>query len=244
MAAERPAPERPAGKESSMNVQTKFSALALPLALLLALAQGGSCAGGARAVQNSNADRKAVANKNANANVSVNVNKNTAGGASAEEDERKNANADAEASADTNRNANSGAASNANRERDEREDGPAVGEEGTAGVGGLTRGVWGGRGVQLEVEARGATVEFDCAHGRIESLTLDADGNFEARGRIVAERGGPVRVDEREEERPARFTGKVSGEKMTLTVTPEGGDPWEPTFTLTLGGGARLRKCL
>ncbi|HEX5705694.1 MAG TPA: hypothetical protein VFX96_00245 [Pyrinomonadaceae bacterium] len=228
-----------------MKGQTKLSALALPLALL-ALLQVGSCGGGARgggaatggasAVQNTSAKRNAATASNANSGTNKNSNTN------ANADAEANANAGASANANARGGAKPDAASNANRDRDEREDGPSVSKEGGAGEG-VAQGSWGGRGAQLDVDADGARIEFDCAHGRIERLGTDADGRFDVRGVLVAERGGPARIDEKEVERPARYTGKIEGETMTLTVTPEGDEAGAITYTLTRGRGGRLFKC-
>jgi hypothetical protein len=92
-------------------------------------------------------------------------------------------------------------------------------------------------------EAAGAEVEFDCAHGKLGRLALDAGGGFDVAGTFTRERGGPVRSDEEAEELPARYSGKVEGEKMTLRVVAEGvGETLN--FTLTRGNAGRLRKCL
>ena len=60
-------------------------------------------------------------------------------------------------------------------------------------------GRWGGVGLSLDVTSTGARIELDCAHGTIDApLSLDADGAFDAPGRLVRERPGPVRMDENE----------------------------------------------
>jgi hypothetical protein len=98
--------------------------------------------------------------------------------------------------------------------------------------------------VRLDVSAAGATVEFDCAHGTVDQpMTLDAEGRFDARGTYVREHGGPVRPDEIEDSRPARYTGSVSGRSMSLTVVLDDGGRLGP-FALTLGDEGRLVKCL
>jgi len=92
------------------------------------------------------------------------------------------------------------------------------------------------------VEPAGGTIEFDCGHGTLgQPLGLDADGRFDIRGTLVGE-GGPVRKDETENARPARYRGETDGQRMTLEVTIEGGEG-AGTFSLTRGGRARLVKC-
>ena len=104
-------------------------------------------------------------------------------------------------------------------------------------------GDWGGPRVGLSVEETKASLEFDCAHGRIpRRLSVDAKGRFQAEGRYVAEHGGPVRVDEADEGRPAHYSGAVSGRTLTLTVRLEGGETLGP-YTLGLGQPPRLMKC-
>ena len=103
-------------------------------------------------------------------------------------------------------------------------------------------GEWGGEHVRLTVEPAGGTIEFDCAHGTLgQPLDLDAAGRFDVRGTLVAE-GGPVRPDETENTRPARYRGETDGQRLTLEVTLEGGEA-AGTFSLTRGGRARLVKC-
>jgi hypothetical protein len=108
---------------------------------------------------------------------------------------------------------------------------------------GAAAGTWGGTGVRLEVGAGGAEVEFDCAHGTLGRLALDAGGGFDVAGTFTRERGGPVRSDEEPEKLPARYSGKVEGDRMTLRVAAEGIEE-TLTYTLTRGNAGRLRKCL
>ena len=108
-------------------------------------------------------------------------------------------------------------------------------------------GMWGGHGIAFAVTAEGVSVEYDCAHGRIEGrIELDADGRFDVTGTFVPE-GGPVSVPAdgaaQEKRIKARYVGRVEGKKMSLNVTlPEiGGGPGD--LTLTHGQEPRLEKC-
>ncbi|HUG53486.1 MAG TPA: hypothetical protein VMR21_07790 [Vicinamibacteria bacterium] len=105
-------------------------------------------------------------------------------------------------------------------------------------------GTWGGEHIRLEVTSSGATVEYDCAHGTVdEPIALDAEGRFAVEGTHVPESGGPQRDGEQLPVFPARFTGRVDGRTMRLTVTlVEGGVVG--TFRLAHGGAGRLLKCL
>jgi len=107
----------------------------------------------------------------------------------------------------------------------------------------LPVGDWGGPRAGLTVEETKARLELDCAHGIItQPLTLDAKGGFQVEGRYFPERGGPVRANENDEGRPARYSGTVSGRTLTLTLRLGEGETLGP-YTLALGRPARLMKC-
>jgi hypothetical protein len=106
----------------------------------------------------------------------------------------------------------------------------------------IPAGVWGGDHIRIEVGAKSATVEYDCAHGKIEGpLTVDSQGRFNLRGTHTPERGGPVRADESARSQPATYTGSISGDKMTLTLKVSGNE--DETFTLEKGKEGELFKC-
>jgi hypothetical protein len=123
----------------------------------------------------------------------------------------------------------------------------------------LQEGVWGGQGISLNVSGAGASVEFDCAHGRIaQRIVPDETGRFELGGTHEEERGGPASaggLGARGEDgsvreggakaaaRAARYAGRVEGESMTLTVTLADGGRRLGTFRLVRGATPRLRKC-
>jgi hypothetical protein len=105
-------------------------------------------------------------------------------------------------------------------------------------------GTWGGEHALLEIKDTSASIEFDCAHGTLQvPLTLNR-GAFDVAGEYVQEHGGPIRSDETVDRQPARYTGSVSGNTMTLLVrlTVTGQD--RGTFTLTRGATGRVFKCL
>jgi len=107
---------------------------------------------------------------------------------------------------------------------------------------GVASGSWGGEHIIVEVSEKGADVEFDCAHGRIsEPMALNQRGDFDVPGTFSQEHGGPVRADEPENSNPARYSGHVVGDTMTLIVTQ--GKENVGTFTLTRGAKPVLRKC-
>ena len=108
----------------------------------------------------------------------------------------------------------------------------------------ITTGSWGGDHAVLDVTATSASIEFDCAHGALPvPLTLNR-GTFDVTGDFVQEHGGPIRSDETVDRQPARYTGTVSGNTMTLLVrlTATGQDLG--TYTLMRGVSGRVFKCL
>ena len=109
----------------------------------------------------------------------------------------------------------------------------------------VAAGVWGGEHIRVQVTESGASIEYDCAHGTMDQpLTLDSQGRFEVKGTHVRERGGPVRRDDKPDSHPARYTGRVEGQTMTLTVTlTDAQDAAGNTYTLTRGDEGHLFKC-
>lgn len=77
----------------------------------------------------------------------------------------------------------------------------------------VATGTWGGRNIELTVDGQGGTFLFKCgAVGRAEgALALDSSGHFAVGGTYEPKlvQGGP---------RPARYTGSLSGTRLTLNV--------------------------
>ncbi|MCX5755989.1 MAG: hypothetical protein NTX19_07720 [Gemmatimonadetes bacterium] len=113
-------------------------------------------------------------------------------------------------------------------------------------------GVWGGAHVRLEIVnlptsgvPSGGPVEFDCAHGSINaSVTTDNSGRFDAPGVYIQEHGGPIREGEQVIVHPARYSGQISGNRMTLTVTRTDSAWSAGPFTLDRGVAGSVFKCL
>jgi hypothetical protein len=107
----------------------------------------------------------------------------------------------------------------------------------------LATGVWGGQGIALKVSAKGADVEFDCAHGQIpQPIKLDKHGDFEVAGTLTAEHGGPVRRGETLQPAPARYSGHVDGDTVNLTVSLD--KRQVGSYTLTRGSQGHITRCL
>jgi hypothetical protein len=106
----------------------------------------------------------------------------------------------------------------------------------------VAAGSWGGGHIILEVSEQGAEAEFDCAHGQVtQPIILNEHGDFDVAGTFTAEHGGPVRRDENPVAAPARYSGHVDGDAMSLTVTI--GKDKVGVFTLTRGSLPNLTKC-
>jgi len=106
----------------------------------------------------------------------------------------------------------------------------------------IATGVWGGEHIHMEVGAKSATIEYDCANGVINGpLVVNSNGEFNLRGTHTMERGGPIRPNAEPKARPATYTGSIKGNTMTLTVKLDGSD--DETFTLEKGKPGELVKC-
>lgn len=106
----------------------------------------------------------------------------------------------------------------------------------------IATGVWGGEHIRMEVGAKSATIEYDCATGVINGpLVVDSNGEFNLRGIHQMERGGPVRADDNPKQHEATYTGSIKGNTMTLTLKFADFEP--ETFTLEKGKPGELFKC-
>ncbi len=106
----------------------------------------------------------------------------------------------------------------------------------------IATGLWGGQHISMNVSAKSAAIEYDCASGEINGpLVIETDGSFSLHGTHRMERGGPVRADEKPSGEPATYTGTIKGNTMTLTLKV--GDSDEETFTLEKGKPGELVKC-
>lgn len=106
-------------------------------------------------------------------------------------------------------------------------------------------GTWGGDHAGLVATSTGGTLEYDCAAGRIIGPLLPAsDGRFVASGTHTPGHGGPIRIDEVLSSRPARYTGRVTGDLLSLTVVMTDSNATVGTFALTRGRSPNVVKCL
>lgn len=109
----------------------------------------------------------------------------------------------------------------------------------------LSTGTWGGSHIRIEVGPRSAAIDYDCANGTIDGpFILDSKGRFSWRGTHNREHGGPIRIDEKPNGRPAVYSGSVKGDIMTLTVKLADNNEVIETYNLKRGSSGRVFKCL
>jgi hypothetical protein len=109
---------------------------------------------------------------------------------------------------------------------------------------GADASVWGGEHIRLQVTGQGAEIEYDCAQGTMAQPPIaGAGGRFDVKGTHRAEHAGPIRRDEESNGRPARYTGKIAGDTMTLTVMLTDKQETIGTFTLKRGNEGNVFKC-
>jgi len=105
-------------------------------------------------------------------------------------------------------------------------------------------GTWGGSHIRIEIGPRSTTIDYDCANGTIDGpFTVDSKGHFNLRGAHNREHGGPIRIDEQPNGRPAIYSGSIKGDTMTLTVKFADTNEVLDTFTLKRGSSGRIVKC-
>jgi hypothetical protein len=108
----------------------------------------------------------------------------------------------------------------------------------------LPTGSWGGSHIRIEVGPRSATIDYDCANGTIDGpFTIDSKGRFNWRGSHNQEHGGPIRIDQKPNTRPAIYSGWIKGDTMTLTVKLASSNEVLETYTLKRGSQGRVFKC-
>ena len=110
---------------------------------------------------------------------------------------------------------------------------------------GPVTGAWGGEHLGLPLDGAGGRLEYDCAAGTIaEPLIPAADGSFAVHGTHTPGMGGPERADYIAPSFPARYTGRVGHETMTLRVAVPSRDLTLGPFRLRRDTEPRLLRCL
>jgi hypothetical protein len=117
-----------------------------------------------------------------------------------------------------------------------------VSVNGPSGV--LPAGVWGGEHLLLVVTDSIATLEFDCATGRIPAPIVLDDGGFVVGGTFTRETGGPVREGQLNPPQPAAYIGRIAGDRLNITVVLTDEQRTVGSFELKRGSTGRVFKCL
>lgn len=103
-------------------------------------------------------------------------------------------------------------------------------------------GSWGGAEASLTLSAAGGALTFQCGSGVVQSgWTLTNDGIFTAAGTYTFA-GGPVPPGGFQSH-PARFSGKISGSTLTLTVAVLDLQQALGPYRLTRGGPDVTPRC-
>ena len=106
-------------------------------------------------------------------------------------------------------------------------------------------GVWGGQHVGLTLGTIDSAIEYDCAKGMIIGpVIVRDDGNFEAFGTHTPGQGGPDRIDHVPPSYPARYSGMVRGDVMTLVVDVAAIGARIGPYALRRGAEPSLLRCL
>lgn len=106
-------------------------------------------------------------------------------------------------------------------------------------------GVWGGPHIGIVFEPGGGKVEYDCGAGTIAGpVEPGAGGAFEARGTHTPGQGGPERIGFTPPSFPARYSGSVRGDTMTLLVDVPAMKARIGPYTLRRGAEPMLLRCL
>jgi hypothetical protein len=108
----------------------------------------------------------------------------------------------------------------------------------------VDKGLWGGDHVTMTVGETNTHLEFDCAHGDIPGALSVNNGDLAASGTFVREHGGPIRVDEQLDQRPALYSGQVSNGRMKLSIRLTDSGEVVGSFDLLQGSAGRVFKCL
>jgi hypothetical protein len=106
-------------------------------------------------------------------------------------------------------------------------------------------GHWGTNGAELDVTANGGTLYFNCSRGSLDqSLILDSNGDFDVTGTVVYT-GGPIIVGHPNTAKPARYTGNVNGNEMTISIAYSDNSDHAQTanYTLLYGTSGSLGVC-
>ncbi|MDB5424031.1 MAG: hypothetical protein JWQ29_1447 [Phenylobacterium sp.] len=105
-------------------------------------------------------------------------------------------------------------------------------------------GVWGGDRLVATFSETGARLQADCGQGEIAApVRPDRSGRFTGSGTFETFTGGPQLVEGPAPASAARFSGRVRGDTLSLTIRTAA-DPAPRRYTLTRGVRPKLVRCL
>ncbi len=120
----------------------------------------------------------------------------------------------------------------------------ACGSAGVSTASTIPNGTWGGKHVALEASDAGAALQFDCAHGSVPApLSVGADGTILLAGVFVKEHGGPIRIGESADSQTAKYSGKIQGKTMTLSIELTRDQQTVGPYALELGNPGHVVRC-
>jgi hypothetical protein len=107
----------------------------------------------------------------------------------------------------------------------------------------VAEGSWGGPDASLSLARSGGTLSYACGAGSLDSTwAIGRDGRFSGTGQHFFG-GGPI-PPEGHPPHPARYTGRIRGDRLELTVTlTDLGQTLGP-FRLVRGGPAVQELCV
>jgi len=105
-------------------------------------------------------------------------------------------------------------------------------------------GDWGGAQARLAIFADGGRLDLSCASASLDTpLVATGNGGFSASGHYEEFGGGPTLADAAPALIAARFTGRVDGDVMQLSMQVHGAAAAQH-FTLERGRRVKLVRCL
>jgi hypothetical protein len=108
----------------------------------------------------------------------------------------------------------------------------------------LKPGSWGASGVNLTIDENGASIDYDCANAEIDAkFAIAESGEFSFPGSYTRNAPGPLRIDRLPQSRPARFEGKIAGDKLYLRVILTDTDEKLEEVILERDTVGRIRRC-
>jgi hypothetical protein len=109
-------------------------------------------------------------------------------------------------------------------------------------------GTWGGEGARLATADGRTSIEFPCAEGHIDHLIqLDSSGAFNEEGTLQNEQGTVLRDEVAAQQgsrlEKVRFTGRLTGEVLTISIQYGDRKSRAIEYSLTRGAEGHVPRC-